>query len=281
MANVCMVGHGMMGIWHSTALARVPDARLHTVVGRARQPEAPDQARAGTAASSAGRNVDVVIIAGPSETHVEMSLAALEHGKHTLVEIPIGMNSRAPSGSSRPRRNADSPSGCRIRCGSGRRARGWPTASAKATSGCSTRTAGSTSTGYRMWAPPDCGGAGPTTSCGTTPHTLSTSGCSLCPAATCRRRTTGSVASTASIRRSSRAPAFQWRSSWWWRPWTRPIPTEQENAELIAPDFVDAVTNGREPRVPGGRCCRRCGCSTACRSSGMTGMAGRRCPAGQ
>jgi len=31
----------------------------------------------------------------------------------------------------------------------------------------------------------------------------------------------------------------------------RPIATEQENAELIAPDFVEAVKEGREPFVPG------------------------------
>jgi 2-hydroxy-4-carboxymuconate semialdehyde hemiacetal dehydrogenase len=31
----------------------------------------------------------------------------------------------------------------------------------------------------------------------------------------------------------------------------RPIATEQENAELIAPDFVAAVKEGREPAVPG------------------------------
>jgi 2-hydroxy-4-carboxymuconate semialdehyde hemiacetal dehydrogenase len=31
----------------------------------------------------------------------------------------------------------------------------------------------------------------------------------------------------------------------------RPIPTEQENAELIAPEFVAAVEAGREPAVPG------------------------------
>jgi hypothetical protein len=29
------------------------------------------------------------------------------------------------------------------------------------------------------------------------------------------------------------------------------IPSEQENAELIAPDFVAAVATGREPKVPG------------------------------
>jgi 2-hydroxy-4-carboxymuconate semialdehyde hemiacetal dehydrogenase len=31
----------------------------------------------------------------------------------------------------------------------------------------------------------------------------------------------------------------------------QPIATEQKNAELIAPDFVDAVATGREPHVPG------------------------------
>jgi 2-hydroxy-4-carboxymuconate semialdehyde hemiacetal dehydrogenase len=32
---------------------------------------------------------------------------------------------------------------------------------------------------------------------------------------------------------------------------SRPIPSEQENAELIAPDFVEAVRDGHEPVVPG------------------------------
>src|SRR3954452_14419255 len=115
MLNVCMVGHGMMGIWHSEALQRLDDVQLHTVVGR---PPAPAEASAG--GPPPGREppstevfatrygykkwttdldealqdpeVDVVIIAGPSETHAEMAIAALEHGKHTLVEIPIAMN---------------------------------------------------------------------------------------------------------------------------------------------------------------------------------------------
>jgi 2-hydroxy-4-carboxymuconate semialdehyde hemiacetal dehydrogenase len=114
MLNVCMVGHGMMGIWHSEALRNVEECRLHTVVGRPKKPEAE------TATPTVGRKaasteqfaekygykkwttdfdeaiadpeVDIVIIAGPSETHAEMSLAALEHGKHVLVEIPIAMN---------------------------------------------------------------------------------------------------------------------------------------------------------------------------------------------
>jgi 2-hydroxy-4-carboxymuconate semialdehyde hemiacetal dehydrogenase len=112
-----MVGHGMMGVWHSEALIGAGVAHLHTVVGR---PKPLDQGQAQAAAPAAGRTppstetfadkygykkwttdlgealadpeVDVVIIAGPSETHAEMALASLEHGKHTLVEIPIAMN---------------------------------------------------------------------------------------------------------------------------------------------------------------------------------------------
>ena len=114
MLNVCMVGHGMMGIWHSEALRNLEGCQLHTVVGRPRKPEA-EQAKptVGRRPASteqfaekynykkwstdfheaiADPEVDIVIIAGPSETHAEMSLAALEQGKHVLVEIPIAMN---------------------------------------------------------------------------------------------------------------------------------------------------------------------------------------------
>jgi 2-hydroxy-4-carboxymuconate semialdehyde hemiacetal dehydrogenase len=115
MLNVCMVGHGMMGVWHSEALARVDQAQLHTVVGRPQPPagQAPAEPAAGVKPPSTEEfatthgykkwttnlgealddpEVDVVIIAGPSETHAEMALASIEHGKHTLVEIPIAMN---------------------------------------------------------------------------------------------------------------------------------------------------------------------------------------------
>jgi 2-hydroxy-4-carboxymuconate semialdehyde hemiacetal dehydrogenase len=120
MLNVCMVGHGMMGIWHSEALLGVEGCRLHTVVGRPKKPSAAPGNEGSSATPAAGRKpastevfaekygyqrwstdfheaiadpeVDAVIIAGPSETHAEMSLAALEQGKHVLVEIPIAMN---------------------------------------------------------------------------------------------------------------------------------------------------------------------------------------------
>lgn len=96
--NVCMVGYGMMGVWHSEAL-RKTDAVLHTVVGR----------RADAAKEFAGRfgyrkwttsldealadpAVDIVVVASPSDLHVEQATKCLAAGKHTLIEIPIAMS---------------------------------------------------------------------------------------------------------------------------------------------------------------------------------------------
>lgn len=111
--NVCMVGHGMMGVWHSEPLQGMRDVHLHTVVGRAKQGDdgpGPKEGRRPPSTeifadqygykkwttdldSALGdKEVDVVIIAGPSETHAEMALKSVAAGKHTLVEIPIAMN---------------------------------------------------------------------------------------------------------------------------------------------------------------------------------------------
>jgi 2-hydroxy-4-carboxymuconate semialdehyde hemiacetal dehydrogenase len=119
MLKVCMVGHGMMGIWHSEAMRNLDECQLHTVVGRPKNPEAVSSEPSESAPTVGHKpasteqfaakygykkwttdfteavrdpEVDIVIIAGPSETHAEMTLAALEQGKHVLVEIPIAMN---------------------------------------------------------------------------------------------------------------------------------------------------------------------------------------------
>ncbi|WP_049121152.1 Gfo/Idh/MocA family protein, partial [Klebsiella oxytoca] len=95
--NVCMVGYGMMGTWHSESL-RKQDCVLHTLVG-------PDTQKAEAFALKYGYRhwhvdykkafndpqIDVVIIAGPSQSHAEMALAALHYGKHVLVEIPLAL----------------------------------------------------------------------------------------------------------------------------------------------------------------------------------------------
>jgi 2-hydroxy-4-carboxymuconate semialdehyde hemiacetal dehydrogenase len=96
--NICMVGYGMMGVWHSEALKKT-NAVLHTVVGR--RPEAAREfaERFGyrkwtTSLDEAlgDPEVDAVIVGSPSEVHEEQAIRCLEAGKHTLIEIPIAMS---------------------------------------------------------------------------------------------------------------------------------------------------------------------------------------------
>jgi 2-hydroxy-4-carboxymuconate semialdehyde hemiacetal dehydrogenase len=72
---------------------------LHTVVGR--RPDAAAEFAAGygyrkSAASLdtaiADPEIDIVVIGSPSDQHEAQAIAALEAGKHVLVEIPIAMS---------------------------------------------------------------------------------------------------------------------------------------------------------------------------------------------
>lgn len=96
--NVCMVGYGMMGVWHSEALKQ-NDAQLHTAVGR--RPDATKEfaERFGYSkwttsldAALADPEVDIVILATPSDQHEMQAIQCLDAGKHTLIEIPIAMS---------------------------------------------------------------------------------------------------------------------------------------------------------------------------------------------
>jgi 2-hydroxy-4-carboxymuconate semialdehyde hemiacetal dehydrogenase len=96
--NVCMVGYGMMGTWHSEAL-QGQDCRLHTLVGRRPEMAGEFAARYGylkwttdLREALADKAVDLVILANPSEQHAEFALACLAAGRPTLVEIPLAMN---------------------------------------------------------------------------------------------------------------------------------------------------------------------------------------------
>lgn len=95
--KVCMVGHGMMGTWHSDSL-KEEDCVLHTLVGREPDDTAEFAQTFGYRkwtvdyAEALASDIDVVIIAGPSATHAAMAIEALDAGKHVLVEIPLAMN---------------------------------------------------------------------------------------------------------------------------------------------------------------------------------------------
>jgi 2-hydroxy-4-carboxymuconate semialdehyde hemiacetal dehydrogenase len=93
-----MVGHGMMGAWHSDTL-KTMDCCLHTLVGRRPEPSQEFAQRYGYRKwttnldeALADDEIEVVILANPSELHGETALLSLQQGKHTLVEIPIAMN---------------------------------------------------------------------------------------------------------------------------------------------------------------------------------------------
>ncbi|MBM3571969.1 MAG: Gfo/Idh/MocA family oxidoreductase, partial [Alphaproteobacteria bacterium] len=96
--NVCMVGYGMMGTWHSQALQRT-GAVPHTVVGRREEAAREFAGRYGyrnwtTSLDQALADpaIDIVIVGSPSEAHEEQAIRCLEAGKHTLIEIPIALS---------------------------------------------------------------------------------------------------------------------------------------------------------------------------------------------
>jgi 2-hydroxy-4-carboxymuconate semialdehyde hemiacetal dehydrogenase len=96
--NICMVGYGMMGVWHSEALLRT-GATMHTVVGRRAEAAREFAERFGYQRwtlsldeALADPAIDVVILGTPSEQHEAQAIRCLEAGKHTLIEIPIAMS---------------------------------------------------------------------------------------------------------------------------------------------------------------------------------------------
>ena len=96
--NICMVGYGMMGVWHSEALKKT-DAVLHSVVGRRAEAVKEFAERYGYRKwtvsldeALADPEVDVVVVASPTELHEEQAIRCLEAGKHTLIEIPVAMS---------------------------------------------------------------------------------------------------------------------------------------------------------------------------------------------
>ncbi|MBI1243833.1 MAG: gfo/Idh/MocA family oxidoreductase [Alphaproteobacteria bacterium] len=95
--NICMVGYGMMGVWHSQALVAA-GATLHTVVGRRADAAREFAERFGYRKTTTSLDealadpaIDIVILGTPSEQHEAQAIACLAAGKHTLVEIPIAL----------------------------------------------------------------------------------------------------------------------------------------------------------------------------------------------
>lgn len=98
MINICLIGHGMMGVWHSEALRGHAKVNLHSVVGKEQKPVEQFAKEYGFSYAMTNMleairqpEIDAVIIAGPSETHAAMAMHVIKAKKHLLVEIPLGM----------------------------------------------------------------------------------------------------------------------------------------------------------------------------------------------
>ncbi|QDC09110.1 Gfo/Idh/MocA family oxidoreductase [Oceanicola sp. D3] len=95
--RVCVAGaYGAFGIKHLDALAAIDDVEVTSVMG-------PTKAKIEALAAERGiphaadnleeciarDDVDAVILATPTQVHVEQGIACMEAGKHVLIEIPM------------------------------------------------------------------------------------------------------------------------------------------------------------------------------------------------
>ncbi|MFJ3405019.1 Gfo/Idh/MocA family protein [Promicromonospora sp. NPDC090134] len=96
--GVGIVGMGGIGAMHARALGELGGrARLVAYSGRARPPEpadpgVPPAVRLEPNEVIAHPDVDVVAICTPSGTHAALALAALEAGRHVVVEKPLALD---------------------------------------------------------------------------------------------------------------------------------------------------------------------------------------------
>lgn len=91
--RVAMIGYGAVGAVHAEKLRQEPDFQLVSVYG-----PKPEKASAFAARHGVGRvcrsiaealaGADAAIVCSPSATHFQQARECLEHGVHTLVEMP-------------------------------------------------------------------------------------------------------------------------------------------------------------------------------------------------
>jgi predicted dehydrogenase len=101
MVRLAVVGTGAWGINHVRAFARAKGVQLVAVcdaadenLGRARQiaPDARATRQLGDVLGAS--DVDAVVLATPAKLHAEQAVAALDAGKHVLVEKPLALSGR-------------------------------------------------------------------------------------------------------------------------------------------------------------------------------------------
>src|ERR1700676_384269 len=96
--RVGFVGAGYISEFHASALKRVPNARLIGITDAVTSRAAALAARFSipsvfpTMEAMIDEGVDVIHVLTPPESHAQLTIAALDHGCHVLVEKPLAMN---------------------------------------------------------------------------------------------------------------------------------------------------------------------------------------------
>ena len=99
MFGICMVGSGGIATEHLKAFEKIGGVRSRWVISRFEDQALKfarawnfDKAGIHFEESLSDDQVDLVVIASPSELHAQQALAALRAGKDVIVEIPVGLN---------------------------------------------------------------------------------------------------------------------------------------------------------------------------------------------
>ncbi|GGD44976.1 oxidoreductase [Pseudoxanthomonas indica] len=92
--NVALIGYGYVGkVFHAPLLSHTPGFHLHTVVSRDAGKVHADLPHMRVVADAqqafADPAIDLVVIASPNDSHASLALAALDHGKHVVVDKPF------------------------------------------------------------------------------------------------------------------------------------------------------------------------------------------------
>lgn len=92
--DVALVGYGYAGrVLHAPLITHTPGLRLHTVVSSAPERVHADHPQTRVVATPADAfadaGVDLVVLATPNTTHAPLAIAALQAGRHVLVDKPM------------------------------------------------------------------------------------------------------------------------------------------------------------------------------------------------
>ena len=92
--KVALVGYGFVGkVFHAPLIQATPGLTLHSVVSRDAGKVRADWPTVTVApdahAAFADPAVDLVVIASPNDTHAPLAIAALDQGKHVVVDKPF------------------------------------------------------------------------------------------------------------------------------------------------------------------------------------------------